>query len=127
MDKKLEIRGFKIPKVSLDYEKIINGQQRIEIATSISIMIPKDEEDTTCVVVIKAELKNAKQEIVFNATIRGFVEILDSNMNREQKEEAIKIAVVPIIYEELRTFIEKLLESAHVDFINIPPYEELSV
>lgn len=127
MGKVLEIKGCKIPKVNMDFEKVANGQQRIGVGTSINIMIPKDVTDGNCVVAIKTEFKNNKQEMILSVVIRGVVEINDAGISDEDKEELIKHDVVPIVYEQLRRFIEHLLENAQINFINIPPYEELRI
>lgn len=127
MDKILEIKKYRIPKVKMDFEKISEGEHLINIETSINIMIPKDVTDKICIVVIKTQFKNESQEEILSVLIRSFVEIKDVNISNEDKEKSIRLNAVPIIYEKLREFIEQLLETAQINSMNIPPYMEMDI
>ena len=127
MDKRLEVKGYKIPKITMDFEKVANGKQRIHTTTTINIVIPKNETDKNCVVVVNADFKNEKKEVVLSVVIRGHVEILDKVLSNEEKEKLIKREAVPEIYEVLREFIDNLLDKAQISFMNLLPYEEFNI
>lgn len=125
MSKRLVITEFKIPKVNMDFEKLPKGECSIEVETSVSMMIPKDSTDQRCILDIKTEFISVGNGTIMSVMIRGFIEICDASTTREEKEELIKNEAIPVIYNELRAFIEKLLDSAHIKFLNLPPLENL--
>ena len=127
MDKRLEVKGYKIPKITMDFEKVANGKQRINTTTTINIVIPKDETDRNCVVVVNADFKNENKETVLSVVIRGHVELLDTLLSAEEKEKFIKKEAVPEVYEVLREFIDNLLDKAQISFVNILPYEDFNI
>lgn len=127
MNSILQLKEYTIPKLMINFENIKGSEIEVEINTSINIMIPKAEKDTSCGVGIKTEAKYNNQQILVSAELKARAEFTNTDYSHDvnRKRDQIAKELIPDLYSKLRDCICILLEKANIHYITFPLYEEL--
>jgi|GEM_PF-5594376 len=127
MNSILQLKEYTIPKLMVNFENIKDGEIEVEINTSVNIMIPKAETDTSCGVSIKTEAKYNNQQILVSAELKARAEFTNTDYSHDvnRKRDQITKELIPNLYGKLRDCICLLLEKANIDYITFPSYKEL--
>ncbi|MGP1530488.1 MAG: hypothetical protein ACTTI3_09195 [Treponema sp.] len=127
MNSILQLKEYTIPKLMVNFENIKGSEIEVEINTSINIMIPKAEKDTSCGVGIKTEAKYNNQQILVSAELKARAEFTNTDYSHDvnRKRDQIAKELIPDLYSKLRDCICILLEKANIDYITFPSYKEL--
>lgn len=115
------MKDYKVKNIIIDLDKITNGENTISLLTSINVMI--NEKDTSK---IKAQItctfKNTNSnDIIFKIVNEGFFE----NFSEDIQSKEVKEMITEQLYKKTRMIIDSILKSSNIDFLNIPPYEDI--
>lgn len=115
------MKDYKVKNIIIDLDKITNGENTISLLTSINVMI--NEKDTSK---IKAQItctfKNTNSnDIIFKIVNEGFFE----NFSEDIQNKEVKEMITEQLYKKTRMIIDSILKSSNIDFLNIPPYEDI--
>ena len=121
-ENKLNLTGYRISKVEMDFEGVPEGNHQIQLNTMFNVLTPQEESNRNCIVIVRSEFYQENNKKILSATIRATVEASERS---DDIADRIREEMVPTIYGHLRDFISALLKEAHIEFIGLPQYDDL--
>lgn len=122
----VKIVDYTIPKFCLNVESLMSGEHRFSLNINVNVMIPKDANEKECVAEITIRYSTDDDVAILSAIVRARV-VVEGMSTDEEKCDAIKAEVVPVIYNRLRNFIGDTIEKTHIGLPNIPKVEDVNI
>lgn len=126
IDEQIRIKRFNFPKLNMNHDRFAPSEQEIEYICYANVRIPKNDiVNLEWIVELTVDLKNRDEESILNVSIRGIIEIVDKSLSKDEIKEQIKNNITPKLYNNLKNYIDRLIEFSNLEFVSIPEYNKL--
>lgn len=123
--KVLELKSFKIHKITIDFDLLSKGPNQVLLETRMGVMIPQDDTEKQSKIIVEAIFRTQAEATVLSIVARGGFDLPKDLETIQEKQKILQDQGAEQVYNKVRNAIDDILKISNVEFMNLPPYEDL--
>ena len=121
-----KITDYQISKLNIDFSQAKSTDKMTDMSLSFNIKVPENKNENKCKIIIEVSFSiDGKQIFLMQENIEIELNKTFENMNSKALAEYIKNTCFEEAYKIFRESYVQLLKDLHIDYIDLPTFDEI--